>query len=111
MARACAGKWKWLGWGELREGPCLSDLLKGIEIWWGKEVDKKKPVEARHIRMLLEMEHPDGWLRRVWQHAMAMEGPMWLCGLRSKEAPVVSVKVRHEMECRRGGGSGQPGKE
>ena len=54
-------------------------------------MDKKKPVEGRHIRMLLEMEQPDGWLRRVWQHAVAMAGRMWLCGLRPKEARYLST--------------------
>ena len=90
-AAAVSQRFRWLGWGELREGSCLSDLLKGIERWWGKEVDKKRPVEAQHIRMLLEMEQPEGWLRRVWQHAVAMVGLMWLCGLRPKEARYLSA--------------------
>ena len=57
-AAAVSQGFRWMGRGELRAGSCRPDLLKGIEIWWGKEVDKKKPVDARHIMMLLEMEQP-----------------------------------------------------
>ena len=78
------------GWGDPTEGTLIREGLRGARRWWGKDVEKKRPVEAEHLRHLLGMQLPAGWQMQVWRFSVALMCLMWLCGLRPKEARFLS---------------------